>query len=110
MIRTITSEKEFEELKKKEGVLFYFSHDECNVCKVLKPKIHDMISDHFPGLEMYYVNIKELPAVAGQESVFAVPTISVLFDGKEFIRKSRNIGLQELYEQIHRPYTLLFSN
>ncbi len=110
MIRTITSGKEFEELKKKEGVLFYFSHDECNVCKVLKPKIYEMISDHFPGLEMYYVNIKELPAVAGQESVFAVPTISVLFDGKEFIRKSRNIGLQELYEQIHRPYSLLFSN
>ena len=100
MIRTVNSEKEFEELKKKEGVLFYFSHDECNVCKVLKPKIH----------EMYYVNVKELPAVAGQESVFAVPTIAVLFDGREFIRKSRNIGLQELHQQIQRPYSLLFEN
>ncbi len=110
MIRTIRSEKEFEDLKKKEGVLFYFSHEECNVCKVLKPKIHDMLSDHFPGMEMCYVNVRELPAVAGQESVFAVPTISVLFDGREFIRKSRNIGLQELYEQISRPYSILFEN
>ncbi len=110
MIKSVKSEKEFEELKKKEGVLFYFSHDECNVCKVLKPKVHEMISDHFPQMEMYYVNVKELPAVAGQESVFAVPTISVLFDGREFIRKSRNIGLQELYDQIRRPYSLMFEN
>jgi thioredoxin-like negative regulator of GroEL len=110
MIRTVNSEEEFEELKQKEGILFYFSHDECNVCKVLKPKIHDMLSDHFPGVEMYYVNVKELPAVAGQEAVFAVPTIAVLFDGREFIRKSRNIGLQELHQQIQRPYSLLFEN
>jgi len=109
-MRTIVSEKEFRELKKKEGVLFYFSHDDCNVCKVLKPRIREMLNDHFPEMEMCYVNVRELPAVAGQESVFAVPTISVVFDGREFVRTSRNIGLTELYNQIRRPYSLLFGN
>ncbi len=110
MIKTVTSEEEYARLKKKEGVLFYFSHDDCNVCKVLKPKVHAMVSEHFPEMEMYYVNVHRLPAVAGQESVFAVPTITVLFDGKEFIRNSRNISLQELHDQIARPYQLLFEN
>jgi hypothetical protein len=38
-----------------------------------------------------------------------VPTILVFIEGKEFIRKSRNIGIEELGDLIARPYTLLFS-
>ncbi len=110
MIRPIQSPEEYEKVKKQQGVLFYFSHDECNVCKVLKPKIHEMLRDHFPEMKMYYVNVRETPEIAGQESVFAVPTVSVRFDGREFFRKSRNIGIDELNNMILRPYSLLFED
>ncbi len=110
MIKTVRSPNDYEKIKKQEGVLVYFSHEECNVCKVLKPKIHDLLQDHFPHMSMYYVNVREMPEIAGQESVFNVPTISVLFDGREFFRKSRNIGVDELQSLIKRPYSLMFED
>jgi len=47
--------------------------------------------------------------VAGQHRVFAAPTILVFFDGRETIRKSRNIGIDELRREIERPYSMIFS-
>ncbi|MCD6201483.1 MAG: thioredoxin family protein [Bacteroidales bacterium] len=110
MIKTIESSDEYEKIKKQEGVLLYFSHKECNVCKVLKPKIHNMLQNYFPQIRMYYVNVREMPEIAGQESVFSVPTITVHFDGREFFRKSRNIGVDEIHSLIKRPYSLMFED
>jgi hypothetical protein len=49
-----------------------------------------------------------LPEVAAQNRVFAVPTLLVYFDGREYIRKSRNIGIGELEREIERPYSMIF--
>ncbi|MEA3443530.1 MAG: thioredoxin family protein [Bacteroidota bacterium] len=109
MIQTISSIEEFQQKKpKQEAALFYFSHEECNVCKVLKPKIEELLVKNFPAMTMFYVNTKNLPEVAGQERIFAVPTLLVFFDGKEYIRKSRTIGLGELEQEISRYYDMMF--
>jgi len=109
MITEITNLKEYEEIKSSdESALFYFSHDACNVCKVLKPKVEELLKDSFPKTKMYYVNTVNTPEIAAQQSILAVPTILVFFDGKEYIRKSRNIGLQELDSEIGRPYNMMF--
>lgn len=108
MIPKIQDREEYLKQKNSEAVLFYFSHDECNVCKVLKPKVRELLQEKFPKMNMFYVDIRHTPEVAGQESVFTVPTISVVFDGKETIRKSRNIGIEELSQSIRRPYELFF--
>lgn len=111
MIGTVNSEEDFNQLKAKPGfVLFYFSHDDCNVCKVLKPKVHDLLEDNFPRVQMYYVNTHKTPSISGQNSIFAVPTIIVYFDGRELFRKSRNIGVGELASQIQKPYAMVFSD
>jgi thioredoxin-like negative regulator of GroEL len=110
MIGNISSEEEFNQIKAKEGfVLFYFSHDDCNVCKVLKPKVHDLLMNSFSKVEMYYVNTHITPAISGQNSIFTVPTIIVYFNGHELFRKSRNIGVSELASQIQKPYEMVFS-
>lgn len=109
MIQTVTSIEEFQRIKTgQESALFYFSHEECNVCKVLKPKIEGLLSENFPRTGMYYINTKELPELAGQERIFTVPTLLVFFDGREYIRKSRNIGLGELEQEIGRTYNMMF--
>ncbi len=109
MIQEIKNLEEFEEIKSNQASsLFYFSHDACNVCKVLKPKVKDLLVDIFPETKMYYVNTVNTPDIAGQQAVFAVPTIVVFFEGREYIRKSRNIGLQELELEIERPYKMMF--
>ena len=91
-----------------EAALCYLSHDGCNVCKVLKPKVYKMLQEKFPGILFYYVNTRETPDIAAQNSVFSVPTIIQFFQGKESIRKSRNISLSDLEKELERPYELLF--
>lgn len=88
-------------------VLFYFSHEQCNVCKVLKPKIAEMLETRFPKAKMFYADTVKSPEIAAQNSVFAVPTILIFVAGKETIRKSRNIGVDELANIIQRPYDLV---
>lgn len=109
MYKTISSFEDFNNMKSEsQAVLFYFSHDSCNVCKVLKPKIYEMLQNDFSNIEFRYVDIKKTPDIAAQNSIFTVPTILVYFEGKEFVRRSRNIGLDELRNLIERPYSLMF--
>lgn len=90
------------------AVCFYLSTPECNVCKVLKPKVIEMIQLDFPEMNFCYVDLNEAKEISGQLSVFSVPTILVYFEGKEIIRASRNIHLGELREQINRYYRMIF--
>lgn len=106
--------KTFDELislfVKSPAVCFYLSTPECNVCKVLKPKVIELIKNEFPLMQFHYVDLNEAKEIAGQLSVFTVPTILIFFDGKEIIRASRNIHIDELREQINRYYQMIFSN
>ena len=109
MYKTIQNLDEFNEiLKDNLGVLVYYSNETCNVCKVLKPQIIEMLKEKYPEIPFYYVDISETPEISAQSQVFTIPTIIVYFDGKETIRKSRHIGLGELAETIRRPYEMLF--
>ena len=95
-------------LEKEDGVLICFSHEQCNVCKVLKPKIAEMLTEDFPKMKMFYADTVKAPEIAGQNGIFTVPSIVCFFGGKETFRKSRNIGVDELGQQISRPYNMVF--
>jgi len=73
----------------------YFSHDACNVCKVLRPKVK-AIAESLDKVSFLYINTHEQPELSGQYLIFAVPTIIVFVDGKEAKRFSRHFGLDEL--------------
>lgn len=109
MFTEVQSFDEFIELKESEPALLgYFSTESCNVCKVLKPKVAELIQSEFPKIKLVYVKSDILPEIAAQNQVFAAPTILVFFEGREYIRKSRNIGIGELYQEIQRPYSMIF--
>lgn len=108
-MKTIQSIQEFENiLETEDAVLAYFSTEICNVCKVLKPKVVEMINESFPKVKMIYVQSDKLPEVAAQNRVFAAPTVVIFFAGRETIRKSRAFGLDELRSEIERPYSMMF--
>lgn len=110
-MKPIQSISEFEELlASQDAVLAYFSTEACSVCKVLKPKVIDMVTESFPQLETVYVQSDQLPEVAAQNRVFAAPTIIVFFAGRETIRKSRAFGVDELRSEIERPYSMMFED
>lgn len=107
---TIKTLEEFNSFSKENaGAVFYFSTPDCNVCKVLKPKLKEFLAEQFAEMKFAYVNVADSLELAGQLSIFTVPTILFYLDGKEFIRKSRNINMVELENELTRPYELFFA-
>lgn len=88
-------------------ILAYFSNDNCNVCKVLKPKIIDLLNENFANILFFYCNIDENPEISAQNSVFSIPTIIVFFDGKEIYRFGRFLDINELKVKLGKVYNLI---
>lgn len=110
-MKIINSFNEFTDFIKSNTIcLVYFSTPTCNVCKVLKPKLTNFIDNKFPNIHSAYVNSEQLNEVAAQNRIFTVPTILIFVKGKEIMRKSRNINLEELKSELTRPYSFLFNN
>jgi thioredoxin-like negative regulator of GroEL len=99
-----------ERIRIEHGLLLYFSNDSCSVCKVLKPHVSQMLQIQFPKLRAYYIDIDKSPLLSGQHQVFTIPTILIYFQGKEYARLSRHIGLHQVEEAIRKPYDLIFGN
>jgi len=110
MFTEIHSFVEFLKLKEEEpAMLAYFSTEACNVCKVLKPKVEELIEAEFSKIKLAYIKSDKLPEVAAQNQIFTAPTIVVFIEGREYIRKSRSIGISELQREIEHPYSMMFS-
>jgi thioredoxin-like negative regulator of GroEL len=82
-------------------LLVYFSYPQCQVCKVLKPKVQELLTD-FPQFEFLYIDINRHPIFRGEYLVFAVPTIVLFQNGREMQRFSRHVSVQELEEYLAR--------
>jgi len=107
--KTILTESDFEGIiQKNKGVLMYFSTLSCAVGEALESKIIDLLKTDFPKIPFYFIDINATSEISAKYLVFVEPTILVFFDGKETIRKSRNISLFELSEAIERIYKLVF--
>jgi len=103
-----TMERLNELIESEDGVLFYFSNDACNVCKVLKPKVKEFLQEQFPRMRMGYIDTDKSPVLSGQHRVFTIPTILIFFQGREQQRFSRNISLHQMEAAIERPYRIIF--
>lgn len=86
----------------------YFSTQDCNVCKVLKPKLKELLESDFPEIKFGYVDLNNSREIAGQNTIFSVPTIIFYFEGSESFRESRNINLPNLRDKLARPYEIFF--
>ncbi|WP_372639973.1 thioredoxin family protein [Ancylomarina sp.] len=105
----IQSLTEIEKLRKQEvSFCIYFSSPNCGVCQVLKPKIMSLMKDYYPEIQTYKVDVAVYPEIAAQMGFYTNPSFIVYLNGQEYLRRSRSISLQELYESLARPYKLMF--
>lgn len=88
----------------------YFTRAGCNVCHVLRPRLEELVANSFPRMGFATVDCEDAPEVAGQQRVFAVPTLVVYFDGAEALRKARGIAPLELARELERPYAVRFGD
>lgn len=91
----MTQDEMFSTIAEPGGTVAYFSTPECNVCKVLRPKVEELVSQK-PRVRFLYVDSQKYPSLSGQHLVFAAPTIILFLDGREINRFSRNVSLGEL--------------
>jgi len=96
-------------LKDDDAVAIYFWGQNCGVCHAIQPKVEDLLKSKFPKIKYYSFDAQEHKALAASLSVFSIPTLLIFFDKKEFIRKSRNISIPLLEDEISRPYHMIFS-
>ena len=99
-----------EELVKKietsKALMLYIGGEHCSVCKSLYPKITQAFLEHFPKMEQLRVDIEDEKEFVSSLQVFAIPTIIVYFEGKEFFRKSRNLSVEMFVDEVERPYSI----
>lgn len=96
-------------LNSNDAVMLYFSAPTCNVCHALKPKLVEAITDQFPTFVIESIDISQTPEIASHFSVFAIPTVLIFFQGREFLRKSRHMSVGEVIEDVRRPYELMLA-
>ena len=96
-------------IKDEMAVMLYFSAPTCNVCHALKPKLLEAIDDNFKKFKIVSIDTSLNQEIAANFSVFAIPTILVFLDGREFLRKSRHMSVGEVINEIKRPYEIMIS-
>jgi hypothetical protein len=69
----------------------------------------ELMKESFPEMGRYSVDISETADVPAKFTVFAVPTILVFLEGREFARESRNMSPAGLVDKISRPYEIMMS-
>lgn len=81
-------------IAEEEQVILYFSSRDCNVCDAVFPRLMNLVNDY--PIKVVKINIDEHVEIAGQLLIFTVPTILVMYDGREILRESRFIDLQKV--------------
>jgi len=96
-------------IKENMAVMVYFSAPTCNVCHALKPKLLEALELNFNEFVVESVDISTEEDIAPHFGVFAIPTVLIFLDGKEFLRKSRHMSVDEVIREIQRPYEIMTS-
>ncbi len=86
----IKSEKEFDEIIKKDKVIVDFYAEWCGPCKMLSP-ILEKVSDELK-LDTYKVNVDEVEDVARRYGIMSIPTVMIFSKGKEV---NKHVGYME---------------
>ncbi|RMH64949.1 MAG: thioredoxin [Calditrichaeota bacterium] len=94
------------QLKKRPITLAYFSYPACQVCKVLRPKV-EALAGQYDLVDFIYVDTHQAPKLAGQYTVFTVPTLIIFVDGRESKRLSRHFAIADVQTFLDRIITVM---
>ena len=97
----------FEELKQEKFSFIYIITKDCNVCKVLKPKLLGL-AESYEGSTYHSIYIDDHKDVAGFFMAFSVPTFLVFSEGRELMRSARHLDMEEIKNKLDRYYEMIF--
>ena len=98
-MKTIHSYEQWEEVvTQNERVLLFVKTNNCSVCEGLLPQVEPLQTEY--PLPFYIVNAAEVPAMAGQLSLFSAPVVLLFDNGKEYARFARFVPMEELKHRL----------
>ncbi|MDD2322720.1 MAG: thioredoxin family protein [Bacteroidales bacterium] len=90
------------------SAMLYFYNDLCAPCVALKPRIHHLVTTHFPKIDQFYYHAPEHPRLCAAHTVFSSPVFIFFFEGKEVFRGNNYVSLNEIQQRIGRLYRIMF--
>jgi len=83
----------------------YISKTNCSVCHALLPKVQK-IMEEFPKIQKAFVNVDNVPDIAGYLSIFTAPVLILYVDGKEVLREARFVHVEQFKKKVEKIYFL----
>ena len=96
----------FADFKQEFFSFIYITTKDCNVCKVLHPKIKE-IAEVYEKATFHYIDLDSHRNAAGFFMAFSVPTLLVYSNGNELLRVARHLDLNEIKIKLDKYYNLL---
>jgi thioredoxin-like negative regulator of GroEL len=93
-------------INKAENLLVYFYNNDCAPCLSLRPKVEELINSRFPKMDMVYIDASQFPELISEYHAYSHPVLIFFFEGKEYLRYSKYVSMNELSESIGRIYDL----
>ena len=94
----IKSEKEFDEVIKKDKVVIDFYAEWCGPCQMLSPILEKVSTEM--NLDTYKVNVDEVEDVARRYGIMSIPTVIIFSKGNEMKKNVGFMGEEELKELV----------
>lgn len=95
LVINIETKDQFEQLMtKKDPIILYFSAQNCGVCHAVFPKLMNLVDDY--PITVAKINVEEQMEIAGQSLVFTVPTILIMYEGREILKESRFVDFANI--------------
>ena len=82
-------------------LILYFSAEPCTVCHAMLPKLQKVLLGTAHCLEgqdyhLLVIDSEKHPEICGQLLVFTVPTLLIFWEGREVLRESRFLDLNQI--------------
>jgi thioredoxin 1 len=99
----ISSEKEILDISKQKPVILDFYADWCGGCRAIAPLINNIAEEYKGTAAVIKVNVDKHKDVAQKYMIQMLPTVILIYDGKEVKRLSNPSDYNE-YTEILKPY------
>jgi len=88
-------------LNEHDALILYFTAPGCNVCQAVKPRIIELAEKY--RVPVLLSSIDEHVEFSAQRLVFTIPTVLIMYQGREIGRESRFID----FDQLERTISLM---
>jgi thioredoxin 1 len=99
---------DFEKLKQEKFSFIYITTKECNVCKVIQPKLREL-ANNYENSTFNLIELNDRADAAGFFMAFSVPTFLVYSEGQELIRTARHLNIEEIRTKLNRYHDMIFN-